>query len=92
MLFSAIPRVQACLWDTDTLLTERTRFPDVTDIMTGNFPRHSRAFYEWRVKTCEAALTNNKTSAALYDDLAVARHKLGDHKGAIRAMEEKERL
>ncbi len=80
----------ACLWDTDTLATEKTRFPEVSDIMSGNFPRHSKAFYEWRVGFCKAALEMDKTQPALYDDLAVAQHKLGNHKEAIATMQAKE--
>jgi tetratricopeptide (TPR) repeat protein len=90
VLFAGTQGALGCLWDTDTLIAERARFPEVTDIMTGNFPRHSRGFYEWRVKTCKAALEKDKTQTALYDDLAVAQHKLGDHKAAIATMKRKE--
>ena len=32
-----------CLWDYDTLLQERSRFPDTLEIITGKFLRHSSA-------------------------------------------------
>ena len=42
--------MQACLWDVDTLQMERRRFPGVNELITGNFIRHSRDYYEWRLK------------------------------------------
>lgn len=86
------PVAKACIWDSDTLAMEKARFPGVFEVLTGQFPRHSRAFYEWRVKQCEAALAKDGTQAAVYDDLAVARHKLGNHKGAIATMQAKEKV
>lgn len=82
---------QACLWDSDTLSMEKSRFPGVAEIMSGKFPRHSPAYYEWRKKATEAALAKDPNDGWLYDDLAVAQHKLGDHKAAIATMLAKEK-
>ncbi|WP_395742715.1 tetratricopeptide repeat protein [Prosthecobacter sp.] len=84
--------ISACLWDGDTLAAESARFPGISQLITGAFPRHSQEFYEWRRKTCEQQLAKNPRMVALYDDLAVAQHKLGDHKGAIATMMAKEKL
>lgn len=82
----------ACLWDSDTLAMETARFPGIAELIAGNFPRHSKAFYEWRKKDCEKRLAKDPNQAALYDDLAVAQHKLGDHRAAIATMEAKEKV
>ncbi|MCH1440611.1 MAG: hypothetical protein L7W43_13205, partial [Rubripirellula sp.] len=39
----------ACLWDRDTLVMERQRFPTALELITGKFLRHSADFYRWRV-------------------------------------------
>lgn len=87
-----ISSVHACIWDRDTLAMERARFPEASEIIVGNFPRHSREFYEWRKAQCETVLAKDPNQPALYDDLAVAKHKLGDHRGAIETMKLKEKV
>jgi len=82
----------ACLWDEETLAAEKSRFPGIEEILLGVFPRHSREFHLWREKRCRAALTADPSQIALYDDLAVSLHKLGDHDGAITVMLSKEKL
>ncbi|WP_395733586.1 tetratricopeptide repeat protein [Prosthecobacter sp.] len=91
LAFSAVA-AKACLWDSDTLAAESARFPGISQLITGAFPRHSQEFYEWRRKTSEQQLAKNPALFALYDDLAVAQHKLGDHKAAIATMLAKEKL
>lgn len=81
----------ACLWDRETLDAEKARFPGVEELITGNFPRHSREFYEWRKGVSEKQIAADPSNAAAYDDLAVAQHKLGDHPGAIATMMAKEK-
>jgi tetratricopeptide (TPR) repeat protein len=73
---------EACLWDYDTLAMERQRFPNALELITGHFLRHSREFYQWRVGDREQRLRETQSSD-LYDDLAVAYDKLGDHDKAI---------
>ncbi|MCA9176079.1 MAG: hypothetical protein KDB14_16450 [Planctomycetales bacterium] len=82
----------ACLWDVDTLDQERSRFPDTLELIIGRFPRHSRAYYEWRVKDRQARLAAGESTAAIYDDLGVALDKLGRHAEAIETMQAKEKL
>lgn len=86
----------ACLWDYDTLAVERARFPDALELITGNFPRHSKAFYEWRVADREKkieAVAAKPNSVAIeklarwHDDLAVAYEKLSQHAKAIETIE-----
>ena len=67
----------ACLWDSDTLQMERLRFPGVLEIITGKFVRHSRAYYEWRIKDRLKKLAAKPGDPALIDDLAVGYDKLG---------------
>ena len=80
-----------CLWDSDTLATESARFPDIAAIMTGNFPRHSKEFHEWRVKKKTRIMEAGNATALDYDDLAVSQHKMGDHAAAIATMMAKEK-
>jgi tetratricopeptide (TPR) repeat protein len=91
VLFSgSMTPVLACLWDSDTLEQERSRFPTVLELVTGKFPRHSREFYKWRVRDRSERLKQHPDDPALYDDLAVAHEKLGDHQRAIELMLEKD--
>lgn len=83
---------QACLWDTDTIATEKARFPEIGDLIGGSFPRHSKEFYQWRKTRCEAALAKGDQAPGVYDDLAVSQHKLGDHLAAIATMQAKEKV
>jgi tetratricopeptide (TPR) repeat protein len=89
-LLSIAPASLACLWDTDTIVMEKARFPEVADLIAGKFPRHSREFYEWRKKRCLSEIAKGNKTPSLLDDLAVAQHKLGDHPAAISTMQEKE--
>lgn len=82
----------ACIWDHDTIAMENARFPEVIDIISGNFPRHSREFHEWRITRTKARLEKTPDGLALYDDLAVSLHKLGDHAAAIETMKTKEAI
>jgi tetratricopeptide (TPR) repeat protein len=82
----------ACLWDYDTLLAERSRFPSTLELITGKFLRHSPEFYEWRVKDRLKKLESDPENLAFLDDLAVAYDKLGKQDLAIELMEKKEKI
>lgn len=84
--------VHGCIWDSDTLAAERARFPEIAELITGYFARHSREFYAWRQLRSEEMIKNHTAVAETYDDLAVSQHKLGDHKAAIATMETKEKV
>ncbi|MCE9520079.1 MAG: hypothetical protein K8R87_11080 [Verrucomicrobia bacterium] len=90
VLFS--PALVACIWDSDTLAAERARFPEIAELITGSFARHSKEFHAWRLLRSEALIAEQKGQPATFDDLAVSQHKLGDHKAAIATMEKKELL
>ena len=75
--------VLACLWDHDTLQMERQRFPEVLELITGKFLRHSKEFYEWRIENRLKRIEQEPENAALYDDLAVAYDKTGQQDKAI---------
>ena len=84
--------LMACIWDRDTLAAEQARLPGIAELITGEFPRHSRLFHEWRRDRCKQFIGNRSAKVSTYDDLAVSLHKLGDHKTAIAIMEAKELL
>lgn len=81
----------ACLWDYDTLRQERARFPSTLELITGKFLRHSREFYEWRVKDRLAKLEKDPFNPQYHDDLAVAYQKTGRHAEAVATMLAKEK-
>lgn len=76
----------ACLWDYDTLEMERQQFPQIAELISGKFLRHSKAFYEWRIKDRLARLETTPNDVTLYDDLAVAYDKTDQHEKAIEAI------
>ena len=82
----------ACLWDKDTLQMERSRFPDVLELITGRFLRHSKQFYEWRIEDRQKRLADGESTGELYDDLAVAFDKTGQHEKAIETINAKDKL
>lgn len=89
-LLVSVGPVRACLWDNDTLAAEQARFPEIAELITGQFPRHSKEFYAWRLLHSENLIARGSGGAVAYDDLAVAQHKLGDHHAAIETMKLKE--
>ena len=69
---------------------ERRQFPDLLELITGKFLRHTPEFYYWRVQDRLAKLKKAPSNEKLYDDLAVAYSKLGQNQKAIDLMMEKE--
>ena len=82
----------ACLWDSETLRQERARFPEILELITGKFPRHSEAYYRWRIQDREQRLANEEPTPELYDDLSVAYEKLGQHEQAIELARQSDEL
>lgn len=83
-LVLSLPAVaMACLWDIDTVRMERSRFPTVLELITGKFLRHSPEFYQWRIENRQKRLRTEPENLALWDDLAVAYDKTGQHEKAI---------
>ena len=73
----------ACLWDTETLLEERSAMPSVLEMIVGKFARHSPAYYEWRIEDRLGKLKQDPENDRWLDDLAVAYEKLDRHDEAI---------
>ncbi|CAN5446746.1 hypothetical protein BH11PLA2_BH11PLA2_15490 [soil metagenome] len=93
MLVALLPAAaMACMWDYDTLIQERSRFPSTLELITGKFLRHSPEFYQWRIRDRLEKLKASPNDPALYDDLAVAYEKTGQHAKAIETMLAKEKL
>ncbi|MBT4692591.1 MAG: hypothetical protein HOB73_04535 [Planctomycetaceae bacterium] len=84
-----ISTAMACLWDTDTLVQERAKFPSTLELIAGKFPRHSPAFYQWRIADRQAKLDSGDDQASYYDDIAVAYDKLRQDDQAIEWMHKK---
>ncbi len=89
LLVLLTPMFLACLWDNDTIQMERRAFPDTLELITGKFLRHSDVYYQWRIEDRKPRLAASPTPE-LFDDLAVAFEKLGDHDKAIELMHEKQ--
>lgn len=82
----------ACLWDTDTLKQEESRFPDTLELITGKFLRHSKEFYEWRIQDRLKKLEVQIRDVTYLEDLAVAYEKVGDHAKAIETILKKNQI
>ena len=80
----------ACLWDTDTLDEEMSESPNAIELVTGAFPRHSEAFYRWRLEDRQAKLKQGDDDPQHYDDIAVAFDKLNQQDKAIQWMKRKQ--
>jgi hypothetical protein len=93
ILFSfAVFIALACLWDNDTIEMETKQFPDTLDLMTGNFLRHSKEYYHWRILDRRDKLRQFPDSLDYYDDLAVSYSKLGQDSMAIQLMLKKDSI
>lgn len=79
----------ACLWDSETLKEESLRQKDVAEIINGRIMKHSPYFYEEKVTYTKAKIGQGSPKPELFDDLAVALHKLGRTDEAIAVMEDK---
>jgi hypothetical protein len=90
LLFPAA--VLACIWDSETLKQERARFPSTLELITGKFLRHSKEFYEWRIKDRQEKLESDPKNVAYYDDIAVGYQKIGQHEKAIETILAKEEI
>ena len=64
LLFTWSPPALACIWDTDTLLAERSRFPTALELMTGKFIRHPPELYAWRLRDRSAKIAANAPSSS----------------------------
>lgn len=82
-----LPYVAACLWDSETLEQERGKFPGTLEVITGLFPRHSPAFYQWRLEDRLSKLAADPDNDKWLDDVAVSYEKLGRHSEAIEVAE-----
>src|SRR5262245_2461391 len=77
------PAALACLWDYDTRQQERSRLPDTLELITGKFLRHSKEFYQWRIRDRLKKLEADPANLPWLDDLGVAYDKTGQHQKAI---------
>lgn len=82
----------ACMWDSDTLQQECSRFPTTLELITGKFLRHSQEFYKWRIQDRLKRLKDDPVNLGFYDDLGVAYEKIGQRVKAIEVMEAKEKI
>jgi tetratricopeptide (TPR) repeat protein len=76
-----------CIWDTDTIRDELQTKASDFDLVVGQFPHHSKAYYEARVKQAESALAKTPTDIAARNNLAVALFKLGRFQAALEQFE-----
>lgn len=61
-------------------------------LLSGNFIRHTRAYYQWRIKDREEKLRSDSLNIDYYNDLAVAYEKIGETQKAIDLMLKVEQL
>ena len=75
-----------CIWDSDTIEMETARFPEVIELLSGNFLYHSSEFYRWRVADRLAILAEDPDNLPARDELAAALDKLGRAAEAVEVM------
>src|ERR1035438_5556629 len=85
----ASPLAHACLWDSDTIADEATKFPDLVDVATGRFERNPSLYYQVRLHRVARELKTSPTKLDDYDDAAVACDRLGNPDGALAWMAKK---
>ncbi|RYX86685.1 hypothetical protein EON83_00455 [bacterium] len=94
-LLLSLPAIaSACMndRDSDALVIENKRLPDVIRVASGRFERNPPRYYKMRVARVESELKSNPRQFGLYDDLAVAHDRLGDDETAIKVMAQKRAL
>lgn len=82
----------ACIWDRDTFAMEKQTFPSAYELITGNFVRHSKEYYQWRILKLQPLVNSGSIDGSVYDDLATAYSKLDQDKKAIELMLLKDKI
>jgi tetratricopeptide (TPR) repeat protein len=81
------PRALACGWDRDTLTDEIQRKPARFDLVTGQLPTHSNAWYERTVRESETRRKTHPDDLPAGDDLGMALAHLGRYDEAAAVFE-----
>jgi len=68
------------------MLLRAGAFHVTSEVLAGQWEKHSKFFYEHRVAEMKAKLAQHRDDLAAYDNLAVAYEKLGDQDSAISVM------
>jgi hypothetical protein len=92
VLFQSTQKTQktnGCFWDRDTLASEASGFPGITEIITGRFDRFPPLYYEMRLERVSSEIESDPDDLNLYDDAGVACDRLGRHDEAIEWMARK---
>lgn len=76
----------ACYNDSDSRYYERFSMPNDIQLSEGDFPTHSKYYFEWKIKDRLNKIEKDKTNLDLYDDLAVAYEKSGQADKGIAVM------
>ncbi|MBI2302879.1 MAG: hypothetical protein HYU66_28565 [Armatimonadetes bacterium] len=80
-----------CLHDRDSIATERAAAPGSYEAVFGAWPKHTREYYQRRLRQVADEAGKGGMTAALYDDKTVATARLGDLKQAVALLQEKEK-
>lgn len=94
VLLLACTQAHACLNDRDTNAIESRNSMEFMDVLAGRFERNPPLYYEMRIKRLIPQTQRQDLSRAeklpLFDDIAVAYERLGDHDRAIQWIRKKE--
>lgn len=85
-LMTLPPVCGCCLWDSETLATERLRRPGAWEAIIGAVPRHSSEYYQRRLQQLDA---QPERTDRWYDDRASAQAGLGRLADALATLDEK---
>lgn len=86
-LFFVTSTAFACINDFDTTFFESQKFPNETQLMSGDFITHSQDFYIWRAQDRLKKLEKEPNNLSYYDDLAVSYEKTNQIDKAIDTLE-----
>ena len=67
----------ACAWDNETYLAEAKSLPCVLDVLVGRYPKHTREYFDARIRAADAALSWVPLWTAPLDTKGVALMRLG---------------
>jgi len=89
VVFFAAFAPACCVWDRDSLSTERRGMEAVEDVLTGKVERFPADYYEMRLVRMAKAVETDPFDLPAYDDAGAACDRLGRYDEAMAWMEKK---
>lgn len=91
-LLTGLAPALACLWDTDTVRDELEANSSTFEVITGQVPEHSMAYYEARLQQTLDELSRAPEDIELMYDAGAAYVRLGRYEAAAQAFDKAEAI